>query len=298
MTRSHVWTYAAVAASLAASLLALVRVRRVPDRDALDLLERRIDALEAAGGSAPSEPDGSEGVARMLSELSERLARLESVPRREPMAVERSPGPVGVAEAAAPAPLDESARREFESLLALFGPDFHFGGTPEQMKRFQELAREGGLLDASIAELEASVAGDPADLEARMALADLYVTKIWTLPHGPEQGIWGDKAEEQWRAVTERDPDHWRANFQLGNNFAYYPDVMGKTEEAIHFLEEARRIQERGVPGDEEVRVYLALSRLHLRQGEQEEARAVLESGLRRHPSNGEILRALEELDG
>ena len=308
MKRSLSWSGAAAAIALATAVLALARARGGPTRAALDAFEARLAGLEAERARARGPSEGEARLERALAELGERLGRVEtglseSRARRVPVEAQPEPAVVGaVVEAGAPAAepsqaIDATARREFEELLALFGTDYDFDGTPEQMQRFYELARKG-LLDRSIAELEAQVAADPGDLGARMQLADLYVAKIMTLPHGPEQGLWGDRAENQWRAVAERDPEHWGANFSLGHNFAFYPDVMGKTRDAIHYLEEARRIQENGSPEDEQVRVYLALSRLYSRQGDEDRARDVLEAGLRRHPSNAELLGALEDIDG
>ena len=305
MKLSLFWSTGTATLALAAALLALARAHGGPTGAALDALEVRLAGLETEHARARGPSEGEARLERALAVLAERLGRVElersgSVARRVP--VEAPPAPVAaedvVRDADPPVPIDAAARREFEELLALFGSDYDFDGTPEQMQRFYALARDAGLLDGSIAELEAHVARDAGDLDSRMQLADLYVAKLMTIPHGPEQGIWGERAEGQWRAVTELDPEHWRANFALGHNFAFYPDVMGKTREAIHYLEEARRIQENGAPDDEHVRVYLALSRLHSRQGDEDRARAVLESGLRRHPSNAELLRALEDLDG
>jgi tetratricopeptide (TPR) repeat protein len=301
MTRSPTWILGTLALALAASLLALARSRPAQPLAQLDELHRRIEALESQRPKEQEPPatEAVKAVADRLAGLDRRLASLESDARRVPVEAAAPRAEQGSDSAAERSLADPAARRrEFEALLALFGPDFDFTGTPEEMQRFYELAREGDLLADSIAQLEARIAGQPADLEGRMELAGLYVAKLMTLPNGPEQGIWGTKAEEQWREVVELDPDHWKANFSLGNNFAYYPDVLGKTNEAIRYLEEARRIQELGEPRGEQVQVYLALSRLHLRQGDRDRARAVLESGLLWHPTDSRILQALEELGG
>jgi tetratricopeptide (TPR) repeat protein len=123
------------------------------------------------------------------------------------------------------------------------------------------------------------------------------VAKLMTI-QGPEQGLWGSRAEEQWREVSLRDPDHWGAAFALGQNYAYYPDVMGKTDEAIAHLERARAIQERAQQGQEHVRTYLSLARLYQRKGDLEGARSVLRAGLRYHPGEEELGAALDGLGG
>lgn len=300
MNRPIPWIAAASAVSLIASLIALTRPfgGAAPAPSAPEQRLRALEGEQAADSIAAPSLGDFQRLERAHSDLAERLARLEAEPRRTALEPEvAAPAPAAVEEFPATKPVDSEARAELEALLLLFGADYDFQGTPEEMQRFYALAREAGLLDAAIAELEVRVANDPDDLEARMELAQRYVAKILTIPHGAEQGLWGGKAEEQWRAVAERDRNHWGANYSLGNNFAYYPDVMGKTKEAIHFLEEARRIQEDDLPREEYVRVYLALSRLYLRQSDKDRARAVLEAGLLRHPSDQQIHAALEELE-
>ncbi len=286
--------------ALVLSLFAVLRQRAASasDRDSEARLGQLAGELEGLR-ARPSSPAPDEGLEARLAELVARLERLERAPERRPLAEPASP-----VAAAAPAPeppprpaVDAAERREFEDLLTrLIGPDYDLHGSPEELERFFELARGTDFLEEHLRALEERVSADPGDLEARMALADGYVAKLLTMPHGPEQGVWGNKAEEQWRQVSERDPEHWAAHFALGNNFSFYPDVMGRTGDAIRYLERAREIQERLTPVEEHVRTYLSLARMYLRDGRREEARATIEAGLRLHPGHAELLAERDRL--
>jgi len=286
---------------------ALALCGRVSDQErVLGELEERLHA------PAPPPAEGEaelERLAGALADLEERLARLESSPRREVAAAvgmpaqrdlaalarpeDGSPGAAEPEEAGGAA--DAAERAELEELLKLFGSGYDWEASGPELERFYELAKKTGLIDEKLSELEAEVAAAPDDLDLRMELADTYVAKLMTV-QGPEMGLWGSRAEEQWRETEKRDPEHWRATFSLGQNFAYYPDVMGKTDEAIAYLERARAIQERGAQGAEHVRTYLSLARLYQRKGDVARARDVLHAGLRHHPGNAELGSALESL--
>ena len=294
---------AVLLAGCALVTLGLERSRTRQERELgarLAALEERLVVLET---QPRAEPPTSAAQPASLGELEARLDRLEQAGARRPLAEPVTPVP---AASPAGASSDEKSgvraastaeRAEFEDLLArLAGAGFDLQGPDDEIQRFFELARETGVIDELLSSLEADVAARPADLDARMQLADAYVAKILTLPHGPEQGLWGAKAEEQWREVSERDADHWGANYALGNNYSFYPDVMGKTGEAIRYLERARAIQENLPPSEEHVQTYLSLARMYLRDRHEAEARATLEAGLRFHPGNAELLAELARL--
>jgi hypothetical protein len=275
---------------------------RAGERRAREALEERLARLEQA--PARAEPPAQEpALARELERLGERLARLEASAQRAPAAEPReardAPGPAASApQAEASERARPAARAELEELLGeLAGAGWDFGTKGEELQRFLALAREEGVLDEALAELEARVAAAPGDVEARMALADHYIGKLMTVS-GPEQGVWGGKAEQQWQAVVEHDPEHWRAHTSLGIGYAYYPPVMGKAPLAIEHLERALAIRARGAPDEGEVESFVWLARVHLQNADREQARAVLERGLARFPARPELLEALEQLGG
>jgi tetratricopeptide (TPR) repeat protein len=294
----------ALAVSILALGLAAVSFQRslarsASAREVAGELERFAEKLEAHAAAAHAAPEAAKGID--VTSLESRVAELERLSARGP--VEATPveaaAPIEPAsgEHAAVAGQDATARAELAELLKrLIGSDYDLHGSKEEIQRFFELARDGGLLADILKELESRVASNPNDVEARMDLADGYVAKIMTMPHGPEQGVWGEKAEEQWRAVTERDPEHWGAHFALGTNFSFYPDVMGKTGEAIRCLESARKIQAHLPPAAEHVQTYLSLARLYLRENRRDEAIAVLQSGLQLHPGNAGLLAELQRV--
>lgn len=294
----------AAGALVISGLSALALRGEVQDQaDELGRLRARLEEAVAAH-AAPAEDPGEARVQGLLARLEERVTRLERAPRREPVTADEAVARPERGAAASPeaareerTPEEDAERAEMEELLELFGSGYDWDGSTEKMQRFYELARKTGLVDEKIGELEEAVEADPGDLDARMELADTYVAKLMTI-QGPEQGLWGAKAEEQWREVATRDPEHWRATFSLGLNYAYYPDVMGKTDDAIAYLERAREIQERSTQTEEQVRTYLTLARMYQRKGDLDRARAVVRAGLAYHPGNAELAAALDGLGG
>lgn len=295
----------AVAVALTGALTAgaISMVRSAANAKTLDRIEER---LAVAEGPAVPARDWTEPIESLQLDLAELAARVESVvrrPRTELVAREPEGGdePSSAAEVPAEDASDAAAVAERTAELSrlldgLFGPDHQLQGSPEEQARFFELAREAGLLDARLAELEARIAADPNDLDARLELADLYIAKLFTVPGGPEQGLWGGKAESQWQAVVALDPERWDANVSLGTSYAYYPDVMNKTGDAIEHLEQALAIQRTLVPVDEHAVTYVYLSSLYRRQGRLADAAAILTEGLAVHPGNSQLEEALAGL--
>jgi tetratricopeptide (TPR) repeat protein len=295
---------AGAAGLLALSLLTVTGVRvHAADRRELDELRASLAALRAAAAKEPAPapaagPPEAElsAVLAGLEDLRARLARLEASAARVPVApVAAEPAP------ARPGPALEDPRGRRKELGALIdelvGAGWDFDGREDAMERFLALAREEGLLDELLSELEDDVAASPGNTELRMRLADHYVAKLMTVG-GPEQGLWGGRAEEQWQAVVELDDGHWGAHARLGTNYSFYPSVMGRTDDAIRHLERARELQGSLPAAAEHVQTYLYLARLLAREGERERARAVLEEGRARHPGERALERALAELGG
>ncbi len=192
---------------------------------------------------------------------------------------------------------DSQASSELEALVHKLAKNgWDFTENPESFERFLKLAKEGDALDKLIAELEESVAADPGDVEQRMALADTYLGKLMTAS-GPEQGLWGGRAEAQWHAVVKLDDANWDAHSSLGTTYGYYPEVMGKTGDAIRYLQRAREIQRTLEPRPEHVQVYLFLARMHEREGQRERAREVLLEGLQYHPRNEDLRTAVVRVE-
>jgi tetratricopeptide (TPR) repeat protein len=165
--------------------------------------------------------------------------------------------------------------------------------TPEEQQRFWETARTTDVLAGIVADLESAVQEHPEDVDARMDLSRSYVVKLMSVPDGPERGAWALKAEAQWQEVLGRQPDHWEAQYSLGFSWSQWPDFLNKTGDAVKAFERTREIQEMGDPQAYHADTYLQLSRLYMKQGNAERARAVLESGAGRHPDDKKIAEAL-----
>lgn len=158
--------------------------------------------------------------------------------------------------------------------------------SPEDQELFWKLARTGDTIDRIIDDLEAFIENDPDDHESRMELADTYVAKLLTVASGPERGVWGTKAENQWKEVASRDETHWESRFKMGNSLSYYPAFLNRTPEAIDWLEKGVKLLDRQPVEDRHAENYARLASIYQREGKVDLARTTLNAGLTRHPDH------------
>jgi tetratricopeptide (TPR) repeat protein len=162
--------------------------------------------------------------------------------------------------------------------------------TEEEEEEFWRTSRERPeLLKGILTELEKKVTDAPRDIDARLALASAYIAKLYTVPDGPEKGVWSMKAVTQWNAVIEQDPNNWDAHQSLGFNYSFWPDQFNKGPDAIKHFEAARKIQEGSTPDAKHANTYIQLHKLYVKAGKTDEAAKVLEEGLRRFPDDEEL---------
>ena len=284
--------------SIGALYLAL---RSAPDANAGGFpSEIRFEELEAAVRSSSAT---QQALATELRELSGQLANLGSRVARQPLSVPADAAPPatdgrpGVDRTSTGTSTEEVSAEEFRSLMAGLVRMTQEGSVSvEDQERFWEAARTTTMVDDAIEHLEAQVAEYPGDQAARMDLADAYVAKLLTVPTGPERGVWGSKAEGQWQALLEQNPDHWEAQYVLAYDYSMYPDFVNRTDEAISGFESALRIQERLQPQPEHAMTYVQLARMYTKIGNVEKARQALELGQSRHPRHEGIADALKSL--
>lgn len=227
---------------------------------------------------------------RDLGELSARVEQLESAPRAA--AAPEQPK----ADAATADEIEAAKQKQREEMFALQKKVFSGKATPEEQQRFWELARTTGIVGELMKQLEDDVETNPGDNDLRMNLAQAYIAKLLSIPGGPEQGVWAMKAEKQWKAVLERDPDHWDARYSLAFSWSMYPEFLNKTPDAIKEFEKVREVQERQTPQAKHAQTYVQLAILYRRQGNTKGAREVLQAGAERHPDDAGIQKALASM--
>jgi len=244
--------------------------------------------------SAPSAIDTAR-----LDRIETELAHIRVAFRQQKAAARRdariAARETDAAPAAAPsADAEQAAKAAFDALRRKV---FASKATPDESSRFWEMARGSSLLPELIRDMRKRVKQDSEDIPARMELAQAYVARLYSVPNGPERGLWAAGAEKEWREVLKRDGGHWRAHFSLAMSLSQWPDFMNKTPKAISEFTSLRKTQETQVPAPQHVQTYLQLARLHRKQGQAEKSVEVLEAGLARHPRDAALLKTLESYE-
>ncbi len=293
-------TLAAAAAVLGAAGLVVALLPRGACEDARPPIADDTDrAVEEATKPLRAEVEGLRQEVRTLREEGRSLrADLGTLSARVEAGGAKPAAPQdGTGDAAAPKPAataeGNASQEDFQALRKKV-----FAGTAslDEQQRFWELARTSGALGDELKTLEAAVAADPTDATARMNLAQAYVSKLLTVPDGPERGTWAMKAEGQWAKVLERDDRNWEARYSLAFSWSRWPDFLNKAPDAIREFESLRRQQELGSPEERHAQTYLQLAGLYRRQGNVEKARETLAAGLARHRDDAELKKALDAL--
>lgn len=163
--------------------------------------------------------------------------------------------------------------------------------TEEEKLKFWESVRTHKELDALIAELNTIIESDSEDIDSRLVLAQAYIAKVLgSATGGPEQGLWAGKAESMWKEVLEVDASNWNAQHNIAFSYSQYPDFTNKTDGAIREYEKTVVLQDGSAkPGPGFSKTYLALSKLHLKNGDPGNALATLEKGVAAHPESNSL---------
>ncbi len=132
--------------------------------------------------------------------------------------------------------------------------------------------------------------------QAIESLAEVNLAKLYTLPRGAKRRLWAAEARDQNRAILELDGNNWEARNALATGYFHTPQNLNKTADAIAEFEKLRTVQEAGGVEARHAPVYVNLSILYRRVGQDDKAQEILEAGLRRHPQDKEITKTLDAL--
>ena len=308
--KSSVWMGVAVVVAVATGLIgasaSLLRGGGAGGGGGREMARAAGDAAakaEAAAGEARARAEEAAAAARRAEEsaasLAARVAALEAASERP------APGPSGsggrgmgdgpvAGRGDGAAKPDATLVAEYQALRRKV---FRDQATADEQKRFFEILKGPGFIDGLLADLEAKVAAAPGDPDARLGLADAYISKLFTVPAGPEMGVWGGKAEEQWKEILKQDDRHWQARYSLAFSWSQYPDFLNKTPDALREFEKLRSQQEQGAAEPRHANTYFLLHSLYRKAGNPEKAKEALEEGLRRFPED-EDLRKVHETVG
>lgn len=170
--------------------------------------------------------------------------------------------------------------------------DFFSGKlTEKQQLAFWDLVRNTPEFAQHMEGLEKKIESSPEDLNTRRELAQTYVAKLLSLPNSPEKGIWAAKAERQWEAILDYEPQDWKTRHNLAFSLSQYPDFLNRQDDAINHYEQLLEQQTVSDPEPEFPEIYVELSRLYLKQGDRESARQAVAEGLSLYPADEQLAR-------
>ncbi|MCE9636444.1 MAG: tetratricopeptide repeat protein [Planctomycetes bacterium] len=268
---------------------------RQREAEARDAMKADIEKARKDLDKATQEIQAAKKDARALrDEVTALMERVSAVEKRPVAGASAAPAATDTGSANAAKAIDKKAL--LEEMKSLQEKVFDGTATDDEQQRFWELARTASVVDEMMKTLEAKVKDRPEDTAARMQLAQAYIAKLLSIPQGPEQGLWSNKAVAQWQTVLKQEPDNWDARYSVAFNWSMWPDFLNKTPDAIREFEKTREVQERQTADPKHAQTYLQLSRLYQKQGKSDKAKEALKSGLARHPDDAELKKALESL--
>jgi len=242
--------------------------------------------------------------AKDQAELSHLKSKLEGLDHRAGREGDQRSAPV--IETSEPAPRHEERPQTVKPVTAVKPPTegveefadlqkkvMDGTATEEERDKFWKLTREKpGLLDDVIRQMEKAAADDPRNKEVHRRLAEAYLAKLMAVPDGIQKGIWSNKMIAEEKKILEIDPGDWEARFSIATNYSFWPEQFNKRPDAIKEFETLRKLQESRPADPKYAQTYLQLRQLYLKEGRTDDAKAVLEEGLRLYPDDAELMKA------
>jgi tetratricopeptide (TPR) repeat protein len=255
------------------SEVAALKTSYEKDQAAISSLKSKVEGIdrklaEGRPGERPSDLDSP---------------RIERTPRSEPGTPAQAPSVTQSGNAG------ESVEEFAELQKKVLGGK----ATEEEREKFWKLTRDKpGLLDDIIKQLEKAAADSPRDKEALRRLSEAYLAKLMAVPDGMQKGTWSSKMIAAEKKILEIDPEDWEARFSVAVNYSFWPEQFNKRPDAIKEFETLKRIQESRPTDAKYAQTYLQLRQLYLKEGRSDDAKTVLEEGLRLFPNDAELIKA------
>lgn len=244
----------------------------VQRRKDLQPLERKVEALSAE-----------------VALLREKVAALEA----ETAALRAAPDPVVTPATQAKGEAPAAAVDLQATLAQIADPSLDQEGRQALWTRLAK----AGLLPGAIEALEKRARESSQDADAQVRLAEAYLQKLFTVPEGPEKGIWAMKVNGAYDAALAIDDHHWEARFSKAVGLSFWPPIFGKQPEAVRHLEILLSQQE-GVPSQPRfASTYACLANLYAQQGKADKAKDLLGRGLALFPEDLQLQVKAAEME-
>jgi tetratricopeptide (TPR) repeat protein len=168
----------------------------------------------------------------------------------------------------------------------------------DEAQKVWKALREDGLVDEVLALFEEKAKDQANDPAAQVELGKAYLQKLFTVPAGPEQGLWAMKADKSFDAALALDDHSWSARFNKGVSLSNWPAFMGKQNDAARQFETLIEQQNQVAPKPEHAQTYFFLGNLYQGMGKGDQALATWKKGLELFPGNAQLENQVHAAEG
>lgn len=261
---------------------------------ALEKLSAELAEIRARDGALRGELETlrTQLAARPSGDARVPLADIEDAVARALAAQARGAATASGAEtSAAAAPAKRTANQALDAILAAQGD---WDAVSAEFKKL----REEGLVDDVLKLMEERAKSRSNDPKAQVELGQAYLQKLFSVPAGPEQGLWASKADKAFDSALALDDHHWEARFNKAISLSNWPAFMGKQAEAARQFETLLEQQKAGDRRPEHSQTYFFLGNLYQSMGKTEQALATWRAGLELFPDNARLSQQIAAAAG
>ena len=276
---------AGVALVSAGTALALITLKGPgPDDDllALESLQTELAKLSRAHEALGERLEGLENRVDAVASAAARSA----VPEISDAQLERILARV-MQGGAVPAEAAAGATADLLDLHSIF-PGL-VGTNPDQAQDVRTRVKEAGRIDELLEMFEEHARVNPNLAQAHVDLGNAYLQKLMAMTPGPQQGEVAMRADRAFDGALQVDPNHWEARFTKAVAFTFWPDFLGKKQQAIDQFEILITQQEQNASEPRYAQTYLILGNLYEQRGEMEKAAEIWANGLGFFPADTEL---------
>ncbi|MDJ0974527.1 MAG: hypothetical protein QNJ98_08725 [Planctomycetota bacterium] len=168
--------------------------------------------------------------------------------------------------------------------------------TKAEVGELLRLTGDKALMQGVVADLEARIAENPDDLDARLQLVDVQSARAHTAESIVERGMLGDSVRTQLGEVLKRDPENWEARYMQAVGISHSQRTPQGRARAIQAFESLIALQQQKAAEPRFAKTYGQLAGVLMAEKNAAKARETLTEGLRRFPDDEALKKMLDGL--